>query len=98
MITEGQPPGKFEVLSVRYEWVRFAGALNLVMAGGGEVGKVAEARFQALNDGWLPVQDKGAASIFSMLYSKLLFFSDFGLLFVWEHFFISFSFFSFVWD
>jgi len=26
MITGGQPPGKFEVLSVRYEWVRFAGA------------------------------------------------------------------------
>ena len=26
MITEGQPPGKFVVLSVRYEWVRFAGA------------------------------------------------------------------------
>ena len=26
------------------------------------MGKVAEARFQALNDGWLPVQDKGAAA------------------------------------
>lgn len=26
------------------------------------MGKVAEARCQALNDGWLPVQDKGAAA------------------------------------
>lgn len=63
---------------MRYEWVRFAGAPESTRsrAGGGEVGKVAEARFQALNDGWLPVQDKGAAA-FLMLYSKLLFFSDF---------------------
>lgn len=93
MITEGQPPGKFEVLSVRYEWVSFAGAPE---SGHGQErwgGEGSRGQIPGLEWWVAPCTRQKGQLHFLMLYSKLLFFSDFGLLFVWEHFFISFLFF-----
>lgn len=59
------------------------------------MGKVAEARFQALNDGWLPVQDKGAAA-FSYVVFKAPFLLGFWAAFCMRALFHFFFFFSFV--
>lgn len=56
------------------------------------MGKVAEARFQALNGGWLPVQDKGAAA-FSCVVFKAPFLLGFWAAFCMSTFSFLFLFF-----
>lgn len=59
------------------------------------MGKVAEARLQALNGGWLPVQDKGAAA-FSCVVFKAPFLLGFWAAFCMRAHFHFFFFFFFV--
>lgn len=61
----------------------------LSRAEGDELGKVAEAKLQALNGGWLPSQDKGTAVFSCAVFKAPFLLLDFGLLFVQEHTLIS---------